>query len=271
LKDVSDKANDVRSLMEKRQFFSETSAEVRYPPALAVGFAFESTMTNAQVASILKDQSRDEGPDLLCVLKDKEGNPGFFLTDKFRNISVFPDSKPKTGGQVLRQFVFELLFRLQEMARFNWCPDLTNYFQVFGMNKLSRLQELNIRFFRGRGLTDEEVIEMLYLMGSVPGTGTDVFEAEDGVFEFRKGKNEDGTSNVLPWAYTDDKGIPTLISPKKAWEAAQRYVNREANEYDSSLLKVVVEWFKKMRENNEELLIQKDPKAWSQFNSSKGE
>ena len=29
LKDVSDKANDVRALMERRQFFSETSAEVR--------------------------------------------------------------------------------------------------------------------------------------------------------------------------------------------------------------------------------------------------
>jgi hypothetical protein len=194
------------------------------------------------------------------VLRDPQGRAGFFLTHQTRGILQLPESNGETGNFVLRRFLFEILFHLQASSRFSLQPDLGAYLNIFGLDKMMRLQALTTILLRGTVIDDWEIIEMLYLMGEVPGSVRETIWCENSVFMFEREILENGMMNVELWMYQTLDGAKRPIFAKAAWEAAKRrFMKEEPLEEDLGIISAVIQWFRRMKEKNEKLIIKPEP------------
>jgi len=199
---------------------------------------------------------------VLCVLRDPKGRSGFFLTHQGRRILALPDEAGEPGEQCLRRFLFEILLHLQDSARLTWQPDLSAYLEVFGLDKFVRLQNLTSKLLGPQPILAEEVIEMVYLMGDVPGEMKALITDPQSVFMFKRQSLEDGTMIAEAWLCPGTDGRKRPISAKAAWEAARRQVLGEATAEDRALLTVFVAWFMRMKTSKEELVIKPEHQLW---------
>lgn len=260
LKSIFGKAVNTRSLAQARKYLAMPFQPSLIPLPLTIGFSFASSLKIEQINDQLRKRAPQTGVDILCVLRDPEGKAGYFLTHQTRNIMLLPEIQGESGNMVLRRFLFEILLHLQALSRFSFQPDLSAYLNVFGLDKLVRLQVLTTQLLHGNKMGDHEIIEMLYLMGKVPGISREMIVAEDSVFEFEKEKFENGTMNAEVWMYQTREGIKKPIYAKMAWEAANRsFLKEKALDGDAEIISAVIQWFRRMKEKNEKLIIKPEP------------
>ena len=258
LQDIFSKAANTRSLAAARKFLFPQAAEI--PGILTVGFAFNSSITIEQINGHLREQTFEGGVDFLCVLEDKEGNAAFFILNQLQKVMLLPDNKGEPANLVLRKFLFEILLHLQRIARLSMLPDLSAYLGVFGLDKVARLQALHSRIFQGSHVQTAEVVEFVYLMGSVPGSEWNVIRDKDSVFMFEKKKNKDGTIDAEVWQFTAPDGRIKPMPSMAAWEAARKaHLGEQLSNYDEAIIKALIFWFNRANEKQEKLIIKPEP------------
>ena len=262
IRDMNSKANDVRSIARHTRHKHLSPLRPANPVGiLFLGFAFESKITVSTVSNFLMNFPKtDSGMDALCLLRDKNTAAGFFIIHQAFGIRLMPGSGSVKEKTALRAFLFEILMHLQGCASFNQCPDLSEYMGVFGLGELRRLQLLVNKFFQGKA-SDEEIVQIIHLMGKVP--TENAFLDDNAVFMFEKKKYPDGTIDAEVWMAKYPDGTVEPIRSKSAFEAAERKIQgSDPSERDQHLLQFAVQWFRQMQQRDEKLIIKaEDPAA----------
>jgi hypothetical protein len=177
-----------------------------------------------------------------------------------------PENEGEPANLVLRRFLFEVLLHLQASSPFSLQPDLNAYLNVFGLDRLLRLQAITTKQLRGSSIDDQEIIEMLYLMGELPGTSRQMIRDENSFFMFEREILENGMMNAEVWMYQTREGIKKPIHAKSAWEAVKRRILKEKPwEGDTEIVSAVIQWFRLMKEKNEKLVIKPEPEILRRF------
>ena len=263
IRDMNSKANDVRSIARHTRHKYLSPLQPANPVGiLFLGFAFESTVTTvSRVSDFLMNLPKtDSGMDAMCLLRDKNDAAGFFIIHSAFGIRLMPGSESVKGKTSLRAFLFEILTHLQSCASFNQAPDLSEYMGVVGLGEVRQLQLLVNKFFQGKA-SDEEIVRIIHLMGKVP--TENAFLDENSVFMFEKKKYPDGTIDAELWMVKYPDGLVEPIRSKAAFEAAERKIQRSApSKRDQHLLQSAVQWFRRMHQKDEKLVIKaEDPGA----------
>lgn len=175
---------------------------------LCVGICFESSLPVENIPGVIREERANcengHALSLLCVLKDKNGKSGVIKNVKQDNLgetellptptSRLAYSKFESGVDALLYTYLMLMEHLFEASKSYFMPNLHHYaeacgfgktilttpkeetkgaFYVDGEKKYSvdlsyRVSELTVKLFKEKNITNEEILELFYLLPNLP-------------------------------------------------------------------------------------------------------
>ena len=173
-------------------------------------------------------------------------------------MAFFPKDTGEGGCNALAHFLHEMLTHLQRrhLGRPTE-PDLAAYTRVFGVTDLVRIQSIMARLLRGDSVSEDQIIEAIYLMRQADAQTSQVFDDPNSVFGFDRGLAPNGKRDILVWKSKAGK----FLKAKDVYAVARRYRRdkSQVSRDELDLLASVVAGFRELHLKKEKLIIQPVP------------